>query len=149
MPESPFRQPDTLADYLHHGAKSLHAKFGIAYDGPPRHLDADEKQFRLACLIEEAVEYRDAESMVDELDALIDLLVFTAGTLERHGFPIREAFNAVMWANNQKELAGAASASKRDFAIDLVKPDGWTGPEQNLAALLMYYSRHIGEVGNG
>ena len=123
-------------DYLDDLITQMHEKFGIAHKGAPRYLSGKEKSFRITCLREEIDEYEVASTMTDELDALTDLLVFTVGSFHRHGYPIRKAFEAVMAANMGKEIAGEASRSERDFSIDLVKPDGWTGPEETLAALL-------------
>lgn len=107
----------------------MHEKFGINYVGPPRHLDREEKAFRIVCLREEVSEYEDAKTKQDELDALIDLTVFALGTLDRHGYPFLRPFIKVMRANMKKELAQKTSNSKRSFEIDLVKPEGWQAPD--------------------
>jgi len=112
-----------------HLVKRMHVNFGINYDGEPRHLETDEKEFRLVCLREEVAEYEEAETLADELDAIIDLIVFALGTLERHGFPFFRPFMKVMEANLRKKVAKNASASKRNFSIDLVKPEGWEAPD--------------------
>jgi predicted HAD superfamily Cof-like phosphohydrolase len=108
--------------------KMMHAKFGINYEGPPRHLDEDEKAFRVVCLKEELQEYIDSSTLEDELDALIDLIVFAMGTLERQGFAFTLPFMEVMTANMNKEVAQSSDKSKRGFSIDLVKPEGWSAP---------------------
>jgi hypothetical protein len=114
----------------------MHKKFGLSHDGDPAHLDLTEKEFRVKAMQEELDEYKEAVGLVDEYDALLDLLVFTVGTLERHGFPLLEGFETVMRANMKKELAASAEASKRGFKRDLVKPAGWTGPEEELNKIL-------------
>lgn len=116
--------------------KAMHTKFELANTTGPTHLTPEEKVFRLRAMQEELTEYLDSSELVDEYDALLDLLVFTVGTLERHGFPLLAGFQAVMEANLKKELAGSAEASKRGFSRDLVKPAGWTGPEAKLAEIL-------------
>jgi len=121
--------------------KEMHKKFGIAYEGEPRDLPADEKAFRVACLLEELNEYAEADNLIGQYDALIDLLVFTFGSLERHGFPADEAFKAVMRANLAKEVGN--NPHKKDEGrgaykgVDLVKPAGWVGPEHDLARILL------------
>jgi len=104
-------------------------QFGLAYDGPPRHLDAEELTFRMTCLQEELDEFSDAALLADQFDALLDLMVFTIGTMLRMGLPVDEGFRRVMAANCQKQLATTSAASKRGFALDLVKPAGWTAPD--------------------
>jgi hypothetical protein len=116
--------------------KKMHEKFGLQNDNPAGHLSEEEKKFRIVAMREELTEYEYSTELVDEYDALIDLLVFTVGTFERHGFPLQQGFEIVMQKNMQKELAGSSEKSKRGFSRDLVKPSGWTAPEQELQELL-------------
>lgn len=104
-------------------------QFGLDYDGPPRHLSDEELTFRMTCLQEELDELSEAELLADQFDALLDLMVFTIGTMLRMGLPIDEGFRRVMAANCKKQLATTNAASKRGFALDLVKPAGWTAPD--------------------
>ena len=127
--------------------KEMHKKFGVDYDGEPRDLPYDEKAFRVACLMEELNEYAESDGIVDQYDALIDLVVFAFGTLERHGFPADAGFRAVMDANLKKEVGN--NPHKKDNGrgtykgVDLVKPEGWVGPEQVLARTLIdCYKEH-------
>jgi predicted HAD superfamily Cof-like phosphohydrolase len=119
-------------------------KYGLAYDGPPRHLDSAEKQYRISCLREEIEEYNEAETMTDQYDALIDLLVFTVGSLYRHGFPLQEGFDVVMDCNLQKVPGNNPHKSDKARAeykgVDLVKPAGWLGPEDKLIQILVQQS---------
>lgn len=105
----------------------MHAHFGItAYIVP---FSLPEKDFRVRCLEEEIKEYHEAETKADELDALVDLVVFALGTAERQGMlgVFEEAFERVMKANMVKQVG---KNEKRDnFAIDLIKPEGWTAPD--------------------
>jgi predicted HAD superfamily Cof-like phosphohydrolase len=107
---------------------AMAGKFGLNYYGPPRHLSKDEKDFRIVCLQEELDEYIAATTKADEFDALLDLLVFTVGTMLRQGFPILPGFQRVMAANMLKQPAMVRTASKRDFELDLIKPQGWKSP---------------------
>ena len=62
----------------------MHKHFGISRSDV--HLfSVDEKIFRTSCMREELSEYRAAKTEHDGLDALIDLLIFTYGTVERQG----------------------------------------------------------------
>lgn len=106
--------------------REQHRKFGIAYDGPPRLLSLEEKRFRFACFSEESLEYLLAESLDDEYDALLDLLVFVCGTLERQGLPI-DGIVDVIHANMKKELG--PNGKRGGFELDLRKPEGWQSPD--------------------
>lgn len=115
--------------------KAMHEKFGLANTTGPTQLPDEEKQFRISALQEELNEYEDADSFVKQYDALLDLIVFAVGTLERHGFPLLDGFLAVMAANMQKEV-GQNGNKRGGFKRDLVKPEGWVGPEAKLEQIL-------------
>ena len=109
----------------------MHRKFGLD-DGVeiPRHLDADERNFRIVAMQEELDELTEATTLADQLDALVDLQVFLLGTVYRMGMAdiYDEAFQRVMNANLEKSLAGDATQSKRGFKRDLVKGPNWAAP---------------------
>lgn len=109
-----------------HQIKEMHKKFKITHEEIL--FSGLEKEFRITAMQEELDEYRDANNLEDELDALVDLVVFALGTAERQGIleVFIEAFNRVMFANMQKELGG--NAKRGNFQIDLVKPEGWQSP---------------------
>ncbi len=88
-----------------------------------------EKDFRVRCLEEEIKEYHEAENKADELDALVDFVVFALGTAERQGMlgVFEEAFERVMKANMAKQVG--PNKKRGSFAVDLIKPEGWTAPD--------------------
>lgn len=106
----------------------VYGKFGLNYDGPPRRLDKAEKDFFIKCLDEELQEYHQAETIEEEYDAMLDLIVFSFDVLIRMGLPFRPGFLEVAKANIAKELAGSKSRSKRLWELDLFKPKGWKAP---------------------
>ena len=115
--------------------KAMHKKFGLENASGPHDLVEDEKKFRADAMLEELNEYIDATTLVDQYDALLDLIVFAVGTLERHGFPLLAGFEKVMEANMNKEL-GQNGNKRGGFKRDLVKPAGWTAPEAKLQLIL-------------
>jgi len=115
--------------------RQMHEKFGLENNVGPCYLSDDERAFRVAALQEELNEYRDSDGLVDQYDALLDLIVFAVGTLERQGFPLLEGFEAVMRKNMQKEV-GQNGEKRGGFKRDLVKPAGWTGPEAELGEII-------------
>ena len=108
--------------------KGMHTQFGITTEEMPT-FSQEEKNFRIEAMLEEIEEYACAETIDDELDAIIDLIVFALGTLERQGlFPVaEEAFNRVMMANCNKELG--PNTKRGSFSLDLVKPKRWVAPQ--------------------
>jgi len=121
-----------------------YVKYGLAYDGPPRHLSLEEKNYRIACLFEEINEFAEADTLVDQYDAILDTIVFAIGTLYRMGMPLQEGFDAVMKANMSKVPGNNPHKTDERRAAyrgtDLVKPEGWTPPEDDLTAILVQHS---------
>tara|TARA_R110002012_G_scaffold215674_3_gene386702 strand:+ start:4594 stop:4986 length:393 start_codon:yes stop_codon:yes gene_type:complete len=107
--------------------KEMHNKFGITSEKVK--FSDEEKKFRICAMQEELDEYKEANTKEDQLDALVDLVVFAFGTAERQGMleVFEEAFKRVMKANCQKEIG--QNQKRGSFQLDLVKPKGWTAPD--------------------
>ena len=121
-----------------HDMKVMHQKFGVnKWMQAEQQSDVEFKrlnkfmQFRLAMMQEEldetkkAFEEKDAPEMVD---GMIDLCVFAIGTLEVFGVDASKAWDEVYKANMSKEV-GIKEGRPNPLGLpDLVKPEGWTGP---------------------
>lgn len=103
--------------------EEMNEKFSISPSDVP--FSATEKKFRYDAMVEEIEEYKTSYTPEDELDALIDLVVFAIGTAVRQGWAdiFEEAYNRVMEANCKKEVG--PNQKRGSFALDLVKPEGW------------------------
>lgn len=93
-------------------------------------------EFRIKDLLaEEFLETQAAfrEKNSEELvDGLVDLIVIAMGTLDILDVDTHEAFNKVMKANLSKE-AGVKPERPNPLGLpDLIKPEGWTGPDHRL-----------------
>jgi predicted HAD superfamily Cof-like phosphohydrolase len=110
--------------------QKMHKKFGL--QSHEVQFSPDEMNFRITAMIEEINEYKDSLTHEDWLDALIDLEVFTLGTIDRMGYgPIyEEAFRRVMEANLKKQL-GSNGEKRNNFQLDLIKPEGWKAPDHS------------------
>ena len=110
--------------------EDFHKKMAIAYDGPPRLLDDRISTIRETFLQEELNEYKDAETMEDKLDALVDLVYVALGTAYLHGFPFDEAWCRVQEANMKKRPASQSHRNKGwRHEMDVTKPEGWEPPD--------------------
>lgn len=100
--------------------KKMHLRFGITHD-EIKDFSSEERLFRIGSMLEELSEFTTAKTKEDELDALVDLVVFALGTAERMGFGdvFDEAFERVMISNMSKALG--ANKKRGSFEIDLVK----------------------------
>ena len=118
--------------------QDMHKKYGVnkwmqaeqQSDVPVRRLK-EYMEFRLGMMQEEldetkeAFELKDAPGMVD---GIIDLCVFAIGTLEVFGVDANKAWDEVYKANMSKEV-GIKEGRPNPLGLpDLVKPEGWTGP---------------------
>ena len=118
-------KPDLVED-----VEEFHKKYDLEYEEQiSRHLLPEEKEFRARCMLEELQEYIAAKTLEEEVDALIDLIYFALGTSYRHGFSFYDGWREVHRANLSKIRAVKKEDSKRDYELDVVKPEDWKAPE--------------------
>lgn len=90
---------------------------------------------RVAFMEEEIEELGQAyinEDLVGVADALADLVYVAIGTAHMMGIPFDQVFK-VVHAANMRKLRGM---TKRGMAYDACKPEGWVGPEAEIAKIL-------------
>ena len=114
----------------------MHEKFG--FKEATHKLDQEKLlaylKFRFKFLGEElneglkAIENQDAKEIVD---ALIDLIVVAAGTLDAYGVESYRAWDEVLFANLEKEVGIKASRPNPFGLPDLIKPPGWRAPNHS------------------
>ena len=111
----------------------MHNKFDVyeAVDDMDDETLRNFLKFRISCIQEElsetaeAVANHDAEETVD---GLIDILVFTIGTLDLFEVDIAKAWKKVFDANMTKEI-GIKTGRPNPYGLpDLTKPEGWEAP---------------------
>jgi len=93
----------------------------------------NKQQFKLyTSLIEEEVNELFAasrdEDTIEQLDALVDILVVTIGAIHSLGANGEGAWNEVMRSNFAKIDAATGKVRKRDDG-KVLKPEGWKPPE--------------------
>jgi predicted HAD superfamily Cof-like phosphohydrolase len=104
--------------------------FATACDQPPS--EANYKMY-LSLIDEEHKELHDAvkaNDRVEQLDALVDILVVTMGAIRAGGFDSEGAWNEVMRTNFAKIDSSTGKVRKREDG-KVLKPEGWEPP--NLA----------------
>ena len=118
--------------------QDMHKKYGVnkwmqaeqQSDVPIRKLK-EYMEFRLGMMQEELDETKEAFKLKDApgmVDGIIDLCVFAIGTLEVFGVDANKAWDEVYKANMSKEV-GIKEGRPNPLGLpDLVKPEGWTGP---------------------
>lgn len=91
-------------------------------------VNQEQKQLYLKLIEEEFQELKDATTLVDELDALIDILVVTAGALHSGGYDVEGAWKEVMNSNFAKIDPHSGRVRRREDG-KILKPDGWKPPK--------------------
>jgi predicted HAD superfamily Cof-like phosphohydrolase len=94
-------------------------------------LDEDQYNMYLGLIEEEHKELQvaiDAFDRVEQLDALIDILVVTIGAIHSGGFDAEGAWKEVMSTNFAKIDKDTGLVRKREDG-KVLKPVGWKAPE--------------------
>ena len=76
-------------------------------------------------------ELDEAETVVDQADALVDAIYYICDTAVRHGMNLDNLFDIVHGANMAKVING--KVLRRDDG-KIMKPENWEPPEPKLAA---------------
>lgn len=90
----------------------------------------DQKQFDLYknLIAEEFQELNNSTSSVDQLDALIDIIVVSIGAMHSMGVDAEESWKEVMNSNFAKIDWKTKKVRKREDG-KILKPEGWKPPE--------------------
>ena len=103
-------------------------RFGSACDQEPSEANYD---MYLSLIAEEYNELADAiaaDDKVEQLDALIDILVVTMGAIRAGGYDGEGAWKEVMDTNFAKIDPVTGKVRKREDG-KVLKPEGWKAPE--------------------
>ena len=111
--------------------RDFQEKFGHPYAHTPQILDKERVEARYNWMLEEIDEFRAAPDMVEQADAMIDVMYFALGTLVEMGIKPDALFEIVHAANMQKLWPDG----KPHYAPDgkTIKPVGWQDPHAKLA----------------
>jgi len=107
------------------------SEFMQACDQSVTGVNADQYKMYLDLIQEETQELADAiadNDTVEQLDALIDILVVTIGAIHSMGAKGQDAWNEVMRTNFAKIDPETGKVRKREDG-KVLKPEGWQAPE--------------------
>jgi predicted HAD superfamily Cof-like phosphohydrolase len=103
-------------------------KFMRACDQTVGEFNRDQYQLYCNLIKEEFNELVESSTKVDDLDALIDILVVTIGAINSLGANGESAWQEVMRTNFAKIDPVTGKVCKREDG-KVLKPDGWTPPD--------------------
>ena len=104
----------------------FHRAFGHPIGSRPAHLPRHRVVARMSWMTEELEELDRATDVVEQADALIDLIYFALGTFVELGVKPGELFEVVHQANMSKLWPDGKPRYKVDGKV--IKPGGWIDP---------------------
>lgn len=93
----------------------------------PRLMDPEAVDFMRAMVISELDELEEAETVVDQADAMVDMIYYVCHCALKNGIDLDRIFELVHEANMRKLIDGKPILGERG---KVVKPAGWVGPEE-------------------
>ena len=103
-------------------------KFMIACDQSVDKENVEQYKLYLDLINEEVQELKDSTTPVDDLDAVVDILVVTIGAIHSMGADAEGAWREVMATNFAKIDRVTGRVRKREDG-KVLKPTGWTAPD--------------------
>lgn len=111
--------------------REFHNRFGLATPAArslvPADLTPELQDLRQRMQEEELQEWKDATTLDDKVDALLDGVYFALGTVDLYGVDANLAWQRIHEANMKKVRANGDGKRGSDF--DVVKPPGWRKPD--------------------
>ena len=120
---------------------AFHQRFNFPYTDIPTQLARPRAKIRCLWMMEELVEFLEAEDLVDQVDAMMDLMYLALGTLVEMGVKPAGPFNVVHATN----LAKVPQAVKGSDLGKAVKGPDWRDPRPSLLAELEHQADLAGE----
>jgi len=113
-----------------HMVKQFHNKFGHPVSNVPAMLTQQQAENRYKWMLEEIDEFMEATDVVEQADAMIDLIYFALGTLTMMGIKPEKPFAIVQQANMAKLWEDGKPRYNSDGKV--IKPAGWVDPYPEL-----------------
>ena len=106
--------------------------FGHPYAEKPEMISADRAKVRADWMLEEVREFLEADEVVEQADAMIDLMYFALGTLVEMGVKPDGLWQIVQDANMAKLWPDGKPHHREDGKT--IKPPTWEDPHGKLKA---------------
>ena len=127
--------------------KEFQIKFGHPVSEYPRQLDTERAIKRYHWMLEEINEFMEADDIVEQADAMIDVIYFALGTLVEMGIKPDSLFDIVQAANMAKLWPDGRPHYNTEGKT--VKPDTWEDPHYKLEEeIRRQYEKVLGSDSN-
>lgn len=110
--------------------KEFQLKFGHPVSEYPVQMSKERAEKRYQWMLEEINEFLEADEIVEQADAMIDLIYFALGTLVEMGIEPDNLFNIVQNANMSKLWPDGKPHYNEDGKT--IKPSTWEDPHNKL-----------------
>lgn len=114
--------------------KLFHEKFGHPVAKKPTFMKRERAEKRYKWMLEEINEFLEADEIVEQADAMIDVIYFALGTLVEIGVEPDALFEIVQHANMSKLWEDGLPHYNADGKT--IKPAGWEDPHEKLKAVI-------------
>ena len=108
----------------------FHEKFNHPVSDKPVLMGKERAKARYTWMLEEIDEFLEADSIVEQADAMIDTIYFALGTLVEMGVKPEALFEIVQHANMSK-LWDDGLPHYNEMG-KTIKPEGWQDPHEKL-----------------
>lgn len=114
--------------------RHFHAVAGVPIASIPAALSPARLAARVEWLREEVNELESAPTLVDQVDAAVDVIYLALGTLVEMGVELEEPFQLVHESNLAK--AWPDGRFRQTAGGKIIKPEGWKSPRKRLDQLV-------------
>ena len=132
--EAAYDIPDIARCDWYDMIRKFHIAFGHPAPDDIGEMRIEDRKYRAIWMVEEVVEFTTSEKLVDQVDSMIDLLVFALGTLVEMGVDPQGIFDEVHKANMAKLWPDGKPRYRDDNK--LMKPRGWEPPQKYISNIL-------------
>ena len=112
--------------------REFHIKFGHPVEDKPKQMSAERAKKRYNWMLEEINEFIEADEIVEQADAMIDVIYFALGTLVEMGIQPDALFQIVQDANMSKLWSDGKPHYNAEGKT--IKPSTWEDPHEKLKA---------------
>lgn len=110
--------------------REFQQKFGHPVSDKPQQMSCERVQKRYKWMLEEINEFLEADEIVEQADAMIDVIYFALGTLVEMGIEPDNLFQIVQEANMSKLWPDGKPHYNEDGKT--IKPSTWVDPHNRL-----------------
>ena len=112
--------------------REFHEKFGHPVEDKPTEMKPERAKKRYNWMLEEINEFLEADEIVEQADAMIDVIYFALGTLVEMGIEPDSLFEIVQEANMSKLWPDGKPHYNAEGKT--IKPSTWEDPHEKLKA---------------